>query len=239
MTKIKLLIFDMDGLMFDTGRLAYRAYLQSAQMHNFQVTADVYYYLTGRTEKGIMKGMHELYGDTAPVGTWRFEINRSKDGILKKEKRVFKKKGLLQILNSAKSAGLKVALASSTSKPKIMRYLEMEEMSGMMDIIVSGQDMKQGKPAPDVFLAASRLAEIAVESCLVFEDSIVGIQAAKAAGIRSVLIEDDIRALGGFDGKHKLLKNLDNLRDKMVISDFKFDDLSQAEKYLSKKDYII
>ena len=56
MEKIKLVIFDMDGLMFETGRLAYRAYLSAAEEYDFEVCQDVYYYLTGKTEADIRRG---------------------------------------------------------------------------------------------------------------------------------------------------------------------------------------
>lgn len=64
MEKIKLLIFDMDGLMFETGRLAYRSYIESAKLHNYEVNPNVYYYLTGRTEPDIQEQCKRFMGKT-------------------------------------------------------------------------------------------------------------------------------------------------------------------------------
>lgn len=89
MNTIQLVIFDMDGLMFETGRLAYRAYLKSAEEHDFELIHDVYYYLTGKREAEIRQGMKELYGDV-PVDQWRDSMNRYKEAILAEEKRVYK-----------------------------------------------------------------------------------------------------------------------------------------------------
>ena len=58
----KLLIFDMDGLMFESGKLAFRGYLESARKYDYQMTHDVYYYLTGRTCEEIYDEMENLYG---------------------------------------------------------------------------------------------------------------------------------------------------------------------------------
>ena len=85
MKKIKLVIFDMDGLMFETGRLAYRAYLRAAEEYDFEVCQEVYYYLTGRTEADIRIGMQELYGNQVPTDRWRAAMNRQKEVILAEE----------------------------------------------------------------------------------------------------------------------------------------------------------
>lgn len=240
MARLELLIFDMDGLMFDTGRLAYRAYLESAKKNDFEVTPDVYYYLTGRTERSIIQGMHEIYGAAAPVELWRADIVAAKNEILAREGRVYKKAGLLKLIEAARQAGLELALASSTARGRILEYLEMEKMSGVMNFIVSAEDMRRGKPAPDVFLAAARLAEVPESRCLVFEDSAVGIAAARSAGIRSVWVEDDIRDLAGLDGKwHLLNEDLLSQARSAVVSDFKFDDLGQAADFLTERDFVI
>lgn len=105
MNTIQLVIFDMDGLMFETGRLAYRAYLKSAEEHDFELIHDVYYYLTGKREAEIRQGMKELYGDV-PVDQWRDSMNRYKEAILAEEKRVYKKPGLLDLLKGAEAAHL-------------------------------------------------------------------------------------------------------------------------------------
>ena len=100
MKKIKLVIFDMDGLMFETGRLAYRAYLRAAEEYDFEGCQEVYYYLTGRTEADIRIGMQKLYGNQVPTDRWREAMNRQKEVILAEEKRVFKKPGLLELLEA-------------------------------------------------------------------------------------------------------------------------------------------
>lgn len=124
MKKIKLVIFDMDGLMFETGRLAYRAYLRAAEEYDFEVCQEVYYYLTGRTEADIRKGMQELYGSTVPTNRWRAAMNRQKEVILAEEKRVFKKPGLLELLEALKKQDCLIAVASSSSKEKSRRTLK-------------------------------------------------------------------------------------------------------------------
>ncbi|WP_192988060.1 HAD family hydrolase [Carnobacterium mobile] len=236
MDEIKLFIFDMDGLMFDTGRLAYRAYLKSAEKHDYEVTHNVYYYLTGRTEKDIRQGMEELYGANVPYNEWRNSMNEFKNEILKREKHVYKKKGLVELLQFAKDHGIQVALASSTHREKIQYYLEIEEIPEYFDIIVAGDEVTKGKPEPEIFLTACKKAGIAPNHAVVFEDSAAGIEAAHRAGIISFLVEDDITYLPTKKGYYTLQKDLSYLGEKKTTADYQFPDLLQIRNFFSKKE---
>ncbi len=92
MNKIKLFIFDMDGLLLETGRLAYRAYVKSAQKYDYEMRKEVYYLLTGQTEMAIREQMGILYGEDVPYIKWREAINQYKEKIVKEDKRVYTKK---------------------------------------------------------------------------------------------------------------------------------------------------
>lgn len=237
MEKIELFIFDMDGLMFDTGRLSYRAYLESAKKHNFEVTHNVYYYLTGRTEKDIRHYMKELYGSNVPYNEWRDSINESKNEILEREKRVYKKKGLIELLKFAKSRGIKTALASSTHRERIHYYLEIEGVSDYFDTIVAGDEVVHSKPEPEIFLTACKNSDISPNNAVVFEDSAAGIEAARCAGITSFLVEDDITYLPTREGSYKLQKDLSYLTERRISTDFKFSDLLQIRDFFEKNGY--
>lgn len=236
MDEIKLFIFDMDGLMFDTGRLAYRAYLKSAEKHDYEVTHNVYYYLTGRTEKDIRQGMEELYGANVPYNEWRNSMNEFKNEILNREKHVYKKKGLVELLQFAKDHGIQVALASSTHREKIQYYLEIEKIPEYFDIIVAGDEVTKGKPEPEIFLTACKKAGIAPNHAVVFEDSAAGIEAAHRAGIISFLVEDDITYLPTKKGYYTLQKDLSYLGEKKTTADYQFPDLLQIRNFFSKKE---
>ena len=102
----KLFIFDMDGLLLETGRLAYRAYVKSAQKYDYEMRKEVYYLLTGQTEMAIREQMGILYGEDVPYIKWREAINQYKEKIVKEDKRVYTKKGAEEILAFAKERGM-------------------------------------------------------------------------------------------------------------------------------------
>lgn len=209
MKQIKLVICDMDGLMFETGRLAYRAYLASAEHFNYEMTQDVYYYLTGRTETGIVDAMKENYGVENDILAWRKEMVRNKTLIAQTEQSVGKKNGLVELIDACYESGVQLALASSTKRETVEWYLELEGLSGKYQTIVAGDEVTKGKPDPEIFLKACEKAGFRPEEALVLEDSMVGIQAANAAHIRSCLIDDDIYDMPVRHEGIRLKKNLD------------------------------
>lgn len=236
MKKIELFIFDMDGLLIETGRLAYRAYLKSAQKHDYELVKEVYYLLTGQTEAGIRKGMSILYGSEVPSDEWRDSTNQFKAEIVATEGRVYTKTGVAEILQFAREQNVLLALASSNQRIKIEEYLKLEGLQDYFTIIVSGDDVKEGKPTGEIFLKACEQAAVSPSDSLVFEDSIVGIEAAKNAGIRSVLIKDHLIGLPDYHGKNKLQLDVKQLKKELPIPDYEFHDLGQAQKFLEKKE---
>lgn len=232
MEKPELVIFDMDGLMFDTGQIAYRAYLESAKHFDFTVNQSVYYYLTGRRDPEIREGMRELYGKNAPISEWRDNIILNREKILSDEKRVYKKKGLLELLEFLKKNNYKIALASSTSREKIEYYFKIEDMPDVFDIIIAGDEVHTGKPNPEIFLKACEKANIVPEHALVLEDSVVGIEAALKGNIKPILIPDDISNLPIHKGKHPLLKNPQEFLNMQPKNIGIFKDLLEVIDYL-------
>lgn len=234
MENIKLFILDMDGLMFETGKLAYRGYLKAAKKHDYEVTPNVYYYLTGRNEEDIRKHMKTLYGSEMPTDEWRDSINTYKDQILTDEKRVYKKKGLMELLDYAQNKNIKVAIASSSPRETVDYYLEIEELEDYIDVIVAGDEVVKSKPEPEIFLTACKKSGIDPTEAVVFEDSTVGVEAAQRAGIKTILIEDDITSLPNNQGKYKLKKDLTDLGDSLPYTDYKFMDLLEVKHFFSQ-----
>ena len=114
--------------------------------------------------------------------------------------RAVRERGLLldgarDAVDRVRSLGLGVALASSSSMPLILAVLSLDGLAARFDVVVSGEDEELGKPDPAVFLSAARRLEVPPARCLVVEDSINGVRAAKAAGMLCVAVP----AVGGDD----------------------------------------
>ncbi len=236
--KIKLVIFDMDGLMFDTGRLSYKAYVEAAKKYNFTISPNVYYLLTGRRDKEIRDIMYLLYGSECNVQEWRDYINVARNSILKKEQRVYKKKGLLEILEFLKKNDFIIAVASSNSMKKIRYYFQIENMPNFFDYVVSGENVVNGKPDPEIFMKACYMANISPNESLVLEDSFAGVKAAINGNFNVFNIPDNINDLPSVFGEYNLKIDPLSLVENIPNSVLKFDDLIEVMRYIQEKCFI-
>jgi HAD superfamily hydrolase (TIGR01509 family) len=107
--------------------------------------------------------------------------------------------GVVELIRMLHSNGVPLALASSSPHRIIEMVLSAFDIRGYFDAVVSGEDFKQGKPAPDIFLKASELLGVSPQSCVVIEDSTNGVLASEKAGMHSV----------GFINKNSGMQNLD------------------------------
>lgn len=102
------------------------------------------------------------------------------------------KPGVREILAACRAHGVKTAVASSSSRRIVDHNLAAAGLADKFDAVVTGRDVKNGKPAPDIFLLAASRIGVAPADCAVFEDAFPGILAAHAAGCLPVLIPDRV-----------------------------------------------
>lgn len=231
----KVFIFDMDGLLIESGRLAFRTYVEVAKEYNFEMIPDVYYAITGKNEEGIRRDMKLIYGDDANVDLWRDEIHKYRNQIIEKERRIHTKEGVNELLEYLREKEIKTVVASSNTHSNIKKYLELEGLYSLFDYVVSSDDVELAKPSPDIFLRACELADEDVKDAIVFEDSVFGIQASERAMIDSVLIEDNIYNMDSYDGKYKIKIDLNSLKQLETNPTYKFESLIDVLDYLKSK----
>ncbi|MGX8698662.1 MAG: HAD family hydrolase [bacterium] len=104
------------------------------------------------------------------------------------------KPGAAEIVRACHGAGLKLAVASSSPRQMVVRNLEIVGLAPFFPLVVSGEEVARGKPAPDIFLRAAEKLGCAPARCWVLEDSPNGIRAAHAAGMRGVMVPDSLPA---------------------------------------------
>lgn len=100
------------------------------------------------------------------------------------------KPGISEFLAYCREAGIKLGIGTSNSRELVETIIRTHKLQDCFSCIVTGSDVKKGKPAPDVYLEAAALLKAAPEHCLVFEDILPGIQAGKNAGMRVCAVED-------------------------------------------------
>lgn len=183
-------IFDQDGLLFDTEIAYQRAWVEAGARQGVAIPAEYPRRFCGFAPKLIAEMAKRdfpaldvpLYCKTAISLAWESQLESVPP----------KKKGLDRMLAFCKERGIKTAVASSSTRKVVEHNLEAARVKGFFDAIVTGDEVENGKPAPDIFLLAAERIGLEPASCCVFEDAFSGIRGAAAAGCGAVLIPDQI-----------------------------------------------
>jgi HAD superfamily hydrolase (TIGR01509 family) len=191
-------IFDMDGLLFDSEVLHREAILAAAVELGHDFTAADFLSLIGSTWAVNRERIQARIGADKDVEEFRVAWGRH---YALMRPRLAMKAGVVEILDRLDLLGLPRAICTS-SRPEAVAYnLALHGLAGRFDAVVAQGDYAHGKPAPDPYLAAAGRLGIPPARCLALEDSPTGIRAAAAAGMTAVMIPDllppdaDIRAL--------------------------------------------
>ncbi len=182
-------IFDMDGLMFDTERLVYENWQSMMDERGLPYDLDVFKQTVGRRKKEVELFYLDRYGADFP---YRTLADEGKARYLRRIERegIPVKKGLTDVLEWCRRSGMKVALATSTSRQTAELNLRVAGVSAYFDTLVCAEEVVNGKPHPEVFLTAAKMLGVPPEDCAAFEDSINGIKSAYAAGMTTVMVPD-------------------------------------------------
>ncbi|MBR5047096.1 MAG: HAD family phosphatase [Eubacterium sp.] len=186
---MKLIIFDMDGLMFDTEAIGFRAYEECGEEWGLPTGFPIYLSLIGLDKRDTCAKYREIYGEDMDADLFYREVGNRIREIMEREG-IPMKPGLLPLLEAIEEAGIPKMIASSTGEEGIRNYLKRCRLEDRFDGILSAEEVKRGKPFPDVFLAACRKMGVKPEEALVLEDSPAGICAAHSGNIPVIAIPD-------------------------------------------------
>ncbi len=203
-------IFDMDGVLFDTERVYQLIWKQIAEERGFHLPASFEKEISGTSGK-VMYDILSRYYHVSDGRTVEDEwVKRSEDTF---RQSVPMKPYVREMLVWLKENNYLTAVASSSEKKWISHYLDVTGLKDYFDVIASGREVKHGKPAPDVFLYAAELLGLDPGECFVIEDSLNGVRAGHAAGSDTIMIPD----LAEPDEEmHEIAEVCDNMKEALV-----------------------
>ncbi|MCL2440710.1 MAG: HAD family phosphatase [Treponema sp.] len=184
-------IFDMDGLMFDTENLTIPIWEPAGNLFGYKITRDIVMKVIGISNKRSREVMLEEFGVDFPYEKVHAEFRRLVNKEIE-ENGLPKKPGLDFLLDKLYAANIPFGLATSSSKATAERNLEKAGIIDKFSAITCGDEVENGKPAPDIFLLAAQRLGFAPSECVGLEDSPAGLKGLHAAGIRSIFIKDVI-----------------------------------------------
>ena len=185
---IKAVIFDMDGLMLDTERPLFPIWKNVAETYGYKLDDKILIKTLGTNEEGTRKAITENFSSDFPYDKIRSDVSRLYREEL--DKGIAHKEGLLALLTHIKLCEIPMGVATSTRRESALNKLSKTGIIDYFKIIVAGNEVKNGKPAPDIFLKAAELLGQLPSLCMGFEDSSPGLQGLYSAGIRSIFIKD-------------------------------------------------
>ena len=180
---LKAVLFDMDGVIVDTEPLHRKAYFRTFGDLGIDVSEDLYTSFTGASTKRVCDTLIN-----------KFNLKQTYEEIAKSKRDYFKDyfynddefdliPGVKELIQHYHENDLKLILASSATMTTINMVFEKFELEKYFSGKISGADLKESKPHPEVFLLAAEMAEEPVENCMIIEDSTNGILAAHRANI--------------------------------------------------------
>lgn len=187
----KAVIFDLDGVLVSTDDYHYLAWKKMADKEGIPFTEEINHRLRGVSRMAsldiILEKADKPYSpsEKESLATYKNDIYKESLNNLNPQHLL---SNALNIIDYLKSKDIKIAIGSSSKNTKkILKQLEITEL---FDAIADGTDITKSKPDPQVFLIAAKRLNIEPENCFVIEDAIAGIEAAKAAGMIAVAIND-------------------------------------------------
>lgn len=186
---VRALIFDMDGVLVDSEPLHLLAYQELFGPHGIEYTEEHNREFLGCKDIAMAEILVERWALTHTPE----EIVQSKENILARMLREDAKirPGVIQLLEQAEALKIPCAVASSATLPTIQLVVDVLGIRNYFRFLTSGDEVPNGKPAPDVFLLAAQRLGVAPAHCLVIEDTFNGIKAAKAAEMFCIAIPCD------------------------------------------------
>lgn len=185
----KAVVFDMDGVIFDSERAVMQCWKEVASRHNIPDIEKAILACTGTTMVRTREIMLNLYGAVFPYDEYAREssaiFHSRYDG-----GRLPMKPGVKELLTFLKEHDKKIALASSTRQQVVTDELRDAGIIGYFDRIICGDMVSRSKPAPDIFLKACEELNVSPSDSYAIEDSYNGIRAAHAGGLHPIMVPD-------------------------------------------------
>ena len=180
----KAYLFDCDGTVADSMPLHYRAWKQALGEWGCQFTEKRFYELGGMPVKGIIATLNREQALDMPVD----EVEHRKENLYYEI--IAELQPVPEVLEHihAKKGRIPFAVVSGSTRNSVTASLKVLNLLDRFEVLVCAGEYKKGKPDPEAFLTAASKLGVAPESCLVFEDTDMGIQAAKAAGMAWVKV---------------------------------------------------
>ena len=201
---IKAVIWDLDGVILDSADEHRRAWLRLAHEEGIPMNDADFWATFGKRNDDIFA---TLWGNLSPEQVKILSDRKEQYFRELIQQSAAPLPGAIELMRSLRDAHFAQALASSTPIENINLIANVLDLKQYLSILVSGETVAKGKPAPDIFLKAASELHMNPGICLVIEDAVAGVEAAHAAGMRCIAVAGN-RDLPGLRKAELMVKDL-------------------------------
>jgi HAD superfamily hydrolase (TIGR01509 family) len=191
LTRYAGVVFDMDGVLLDSEPLHYGVAARVLAAEGYTLDDELYRTFTGRTAEAMWEDLHLRFSLPKPREAY---LDAYDVGVLAAlAEPLTPAPGARELVHRLVERGMPIALASSSQRVWIQATLRGLGLDGVFPVIVSGQDVVRGKPAPDIYLLAAAGLGQPPERCVAIEDAPAGVASARAAGMDVVAVRTHLQ----------------------------------------------
>ncbi|NIO22711.1 MAG: HAD-IA family hydrolase [Candidatus Aenigmarchaeota archaeon] len=219
MSEIKAVIFDFDGVIFSTPKISYPIWKKIFDGLGIEFSEEIYRkkFQGARTSEKVPRILkeHSKYSEELVEKILEDRENVKREVLNDIENKDFEDMiipGSIDFLKQVKDGGLKMTLVTSSVKETAMVPIKRLGIEDFFDVLLFAGDVKKGKPDPEAFLLAAKKMGVEPKSCIVFEDAVNGLKAAKNAGMRVVAVNssnnyEDLKR----ENPERIINNFENI----------------------------
>ena len=197
----RAVIFDMDGVILLSAEAHFQSWQVVAERYGWEVTHERFLASFGQINAEVVPLLFQRSFEPAEIERIGYEKEAAFVEILAGDLPIAP--GTRELLEALRSEGVATAVGTSAPPENLDLVLDGADLRGLFDATIHGKDVTRGKPDPQVFLMAAERLGVAPDRCVVIEDAPVGVEAAKAAGMRAVAVlttnAEDLLARAGSD----------------------------------------
>ena len=188
----RAVIFDMDGVLLDTESVCFECWKRAGEEWGLDDAEDAYRLCVGTNLNDTMAILHGRYGTDFDAQKFHARTGELFH-VVEAEKGLALMPFVRECLDSLKARGYRLSVASSTRSEAVHRQLRAANIIEYFETITCGDTVEHSKPAPDIYLKACESLCLPPADCIAVEDSPNGVRAAQAAGMKCVMIPDQVQ----------------------------------------------